>query len=83
MDRRLHSANAGSMDLIPGQGTKIPHAPYAMGHSQKIKCKHINTTIIHLKIKFNLKIKKINKQMLINTIHGSVFFISSGLWGAF
>ena len=51
MVRRLDSGNAGSMGSIPGQGTKVPHAPYAMGHSQKIKCKHINTTIIHLKIK--------------------------------
>ena len=31
---RGHTANTGSTGLIPGWGTKIPHA---MGHSQKIK----------------------------------------------
>ena len=31
---RLHASNAGSMGLIPGQGTKIPHATW---WGQKIK----------------------------------------------
>ena len=33
---RLHASNAGGMGLIPGQGTKIPHAT---GWGQKIKLK--------------------------------------------
>ena len=33
---RLQAANAGGMGLIPGQGTKIPHAT---GWGQKIKLK--------------------------------------------
>ena len=33
---RLHTSNAGGMGLIPGQGTKIPHAT---GWGQKIKLK--------------------------------------------
>ena len=31
---RLHASNAGILGLIPGQGTKIPHATQ---HSQKHK----------------------------------------------
>ena len=33
---RLHTSNAGGAGLIPGRGTKIPHAAQ---HTQKIKTK--------------------------------------------
>ena len=35
---RLHAANTQSVDLIPGQGTKIPHAVWHGQKDEKKKC---------------------------------------------
>ena len=32
---RLHAPNAGGMGLIPGQGTKIPHAAWRSQRGEK------------------------------------------------
>ena len=47
----LHTFNAGAADLVPGQGTKFPHA---MQHSQKVKIfknEKGSTCLKHNKIK--------------------------------
>ena len=41
---RLHASTAGAMGLIPGQGTKIPHAAE---HSQKIKLNKFKICILN------------------------------------
>ena len=53
---RLHASTAGDTGLIPGQGTKIPHAVW---HSQKIKSKL-------KKICFKLKLLFIEKHHYAN-----------------